>query len=148
MDQTLSTTAKVRVISRVLSEPAMIKRYRHLKLARADLIQFLIYDFAREEQVFVLGSVVRYLRDLFPVPVIYRTMTALLNDGWFTLEQEGLRKLYKLNSGVWRPTVYQTRSVWKQAELRALDESGIESLRHTKRARVTPGRVGNQVKFL
>jgi hypothetical protein len=119
-----------------------------LKLARADLIQFLIYDFAREEQVFVLGSVVRYLRDLFPVPVIYRTMTALLNDGWFTLEQEGLRKLYKLNSGVWRPTVYQTRSVWKQAALRALDESGIESLRHTKRARVTPSRVGDRVKFL
>ena len=134
MDQTLSTSsaAKVRVISRVLSEPTMIKRYRHLKLARADLIPFLIYDFAKEEQTFVLGSVVRYLRDLYPVPLIYRTMTALLNDGWFTLEKDGLRKLYTLNGGVWRPTVYLTRCVWKQAELRVLDESEIESLQRSR----------------
>lgn len=121
-------TTKVRVVSRVLSKPAMIKRYRHLNLTRTDLIQFLIYDFAKEEPTFVLGSVVRYLRDHYPVPVIYRTMTALLNDGWFTLEQDGLRKLYTLNSGVWRPTVHLSKCVWEQAALRLLNESEIQSL--------------------
>jgi hypothetical protein len=127
-----SGTSRVRVVSRVLSEPAMIRRYRHLKLAGADLVQFLIYDYAKSEQRFVLGDVVRYLRDIYPVPIIYRTMTALLKDGWFILEQSGLRKYYRLDMGVWRPTVYQGRCIWKQSELKTLDESEIESLRRSR----------------
>jgi hypothetical protein len=128
MGPTTSTSdTRERVITRVLYEHAFVKRYRHLKLARADLIQFAIYDFAKEEHMFVLGDVVRYLRKIYPVPVIYRTITALLADGWFAVDQIGIRKPYKLTLDAWRPTVYEGRVVWKQAELRALDETQVQS---------------------
>jgi hypothetical protein len=128
MGPNLSTSdTRLRTITRVLSNHAFVKRYRHLKLARAELIQFCIFDFAKEEKTFVLGDIVRYLREIYPVPLIYRTMTALLEDGWFSVDQVGLKKPYTLTQDAWRPTVYQDKCVWKQAELRRLDETRVQS---------------------
>lgn len=116
---------------RVLTTASLKKRYQHLKLEKPELVTLAIYDYVKEEQVFALGDVLRHLRKVFAVTLIYRTFDELALDGWFVLGEATLtqRSRYVFQKHIWRPTAYQGRCVWKQSELRNFDERNISSTR-------------------
>jgi hypothetical protein len=112
---------------RVLTVPLFNRRYHRVPLPRSELITLAMYDFAREEQIFALGDILRYLRKVYPVTQIYSTWAELVADGWFVMEMDpvSLRTRYVFQENIWRPTVCLRVCVWKQQELRQLDETHI-----------------------
>jgi hypothetical protein len=113
--------------SRVVTTPELEKQYHQLRLAKSELIYVVLHDFARKEKVFALGDIIRCLRKVFAVTLIYKAMEETITDGWFIWQQdpESKRVRYHFNQSVWRPVALNGRCIWKQSELRELDERRI-----------------------
>jgi hypothetical protein len=113
--------------SRVVTGPELEKSYHQLRLAKHALIYVVLYDFARKEKAFALGDVIRCLRKVFAVTLIYQAMEDTGADGWFILmeDPQSKSKRFHFNQSVWRPVALNGRCIWKQSELRELDERRI-----------------------
>lgn len=111
--------------------PGLAERYWRLGLTKPELIYFVIYDYAKKHPTFSLGDLIRHTRKVFAVTHTYRVVTELLNDRWFVLtpEPSTRHKYYRLQPNIWRPTVMYGRAVWKQQELREIDERNVRIVR-------------------